>query len=217
MSPLTLFYSPGACSLAVHIALREAGIAFTTHRVLLSAGEQFHAAFLSVNPKARVPALRRSEDDQVLTEGMAILDWIVRVAPDAGLLPADPWLRARAMEQLAWLNGTVHGEMFASIFRPGRFVADATLQPALKETGLERLRTAFAELDTRLAGRDWLVGDTFSLPDAYLFVLYRWGKRVQLPMGTDYPHVRALVQRLRTRPTVQAALAEEGLDPAEFD
>jgi glutathione S-transferase len=215
MSALTLFYSPGACSLAVHIALREAGADFTAHRVVLANGEQFKPEFLAVNPKARVPALRRA--DEVLTEGVAIMDWIVRTWPSAPLLPDDPWLRARAMETLVWLNGTMHGEMFASIFRPGRFVADPALQPALKDTGLDKLRKAFSELDQRLAGRDWLVGERFSLPDAYLFVLYRWGKRVQLPMATDYPNVRALAQRVLARPAVMAALAEEGLTAVDYD
>lgn len=215
MSALTLFYSPGACSLAVHIALREAGAEFALHRVVLAEGAQFKPEFLAINPKARVPALRRG--DVVLTEGLAILDWVVRSWPAATLLPDDPWQRARAMEALVWLNGTVHGEMFASIFRPGRFVADPAVQPALKDTGMGRLRQTFAELDQRLTGREWLIGERFSLPDAYLFVLYRWGKRVQLPMASDYPQVRALVQRVLARPAVQAALAAEGLTAADYD
>lgn len=217
MSSLTLFYSPGACSLATHIALREAGAEFATHRVVLANGDQFKPEFIAVNPKARVPALRHNGSGEVLTEGIAIMDWIVRTWPGAALLPSDPWQRARAMETLVWLSGTVHGEMFASIFRPARFVADTAVQPLLKDNGLERLRKAFGDLDARLAGRGWLVGDAFSLPDAYLFVLYRWGKRVQLPMATEWPNVRALVHRVRSRPSVQAALAEEGLDPVEYD
>ena len=157
MALLTLFYSPGACSLVPHIALREAGADFTTHRVLLANGDQLRPDFLAVNPKARVPALRRNDNGEVLTEGVAILDWIVRTWPGAPLLPTDPWQRAKAMEALVWLSGTVHGEMFASIFRPARFVADTAIQPLLRDNGLTRLRQSFGDLDARLTGRDWLV------------------------------------------------------------
>lgn len=211
---LTLYYSPGACSLAPHIALEESGLAFRTERVLLVKGEHLRPEFTELNPKTRVPVLVR--EGEVLTEAVAILLWIAEAAPAARLLPAEAWRRAQAYEWLAWLNNTVHAEYFASVFRPGRFLPDAALHPPLKAHGLDKITAAFAQIDQRLAGREHPLDSGFSLVDCYLFVLYRWGKRVGLPMHESYVHHAALVERLLDRPAVQRALVTEGLEPAEF-
>jgi len=120
---LTLYYSPGACSMASHIALEETGAAYTPQPVLIPKGEHQSPEYLkTVNPRGKVPALKT--DDGILTENVAILTYLARTFPDAKLLPIDPLGTARALSHMAYLSNTVH-PAFTHIMRPGRFAAAA--------------------------------------------------------------------------------------------
>lgn len=210
---LTLFYSPRACSLACHIALEEAGLPFEAQPVRIRAGEHRQDAYLRINPKGKIPALRVGEE--VLTEAHAILTYIAGQAPAARLLPPDGTLaRARAHEWMNHLSSTVH-IAFRPLFRPGALIDDASLHERLKAFGLPVLRQTLAAVDERLRGRAYALGDDYSVCDPYLLVFWIWGQREDVaPFMAPMPHYRALAERVLARPATGRALAREGLDSA---
>src|SRR6059058_2824442 len=127
---LTLYYAPGACSMASHLALEETGVPYETQVVALAQGEQTKPEYLNgVNPRGKVPALKT--DDGILTENVAILTYLARSFPDAKLLPTDPLGTARALSHMAYLSNTVH-PAFTHIMRPGRFATDESAHENLK-------------------------------------------------------------------------------------
>src|SRR4029079_7924275 len=135
--PMTkLYYGPGACSLASHIALEEAGIPYETERLILANGDQRKPEYLKINPRGRVPTL--VVDDKVLTENMAILTYVGGGYPQAGLWPRTTWDQATAVSHLAWFADTVH-PAYGHIFRPERYVDGEDHQQAVKAKG----RTVF--------------------------------------------------------------------------
>ena len=137
-----LYYSPGACSLAVHIALEEIGAPFERREVSVARGETTQPDYLAVNPKARVPALAIAGESRVLTELPAILTFLARQHPEANLLPSSNALdEARCHEWLAWLAGWVHGVGYGELWRPLRFVSD----PSLSEAHRARFKTCHPE------------------------------------------------------------------------
>ncbi|WP_207476284.1 glutathione S-transferase family protein [Arenibaculum pallidiluteum] len=208
---LTLFYASGACSLAPHIALEEAGARYEATPVALSKGEQRSEAYLAINPRGRVPALRIGSD--VLVENPAILHYIARSYPDAGLIPAgDALAEARCISIMSWLASTVH-VAYAHIFRPERYAADETAHPAIKETGRAAFLNHLQEIERMLTGREWALGERYSVCDPYMFVFYRWGRRIELPMG-ELAAYTAHKDRMLQRPAVRRTLEAEGLDIA---
>lgn len=208
---LTLFYSPGACSLAPHIVLEEVGLPFTLKRVMLAEGQQHSPEFRAINPRGRVPALQL-EDGQILTEQLAISSYVASLYPAAGLVPADPLLAARCLEWLSWLSGTVHGNAFASIFRPARFSDDSDAQAKIATFGRGQVKMLGGEIEQRLTGRQWAIGDHYSIVDPFLLTLYRWGLRIELEMRELFPQWTAHAERILQRPAVQRALAAEGIN-----
>src|SRR5438874_10295122 len=130
MAMLTLYYAPGACSMASHIAIEETGAPYKTKLVNLARGEQTKPEYQnSVNPRGKVPALRT--DDGVLTENVAILTYLARTFPDAKLLPTDPIGLARCLSHMAYLSNALH-PTFARIVRPERIAPDPAAQEAVK-------------------------------------------------------------------------------------
>lgn len=200
---MQLYYSPGACSLASHIALREAGVAFEAIKVegrgkKTANGEDY----LSVTAKGYVPALRL-DDGQVLTEGTAILPYVADRNPAAGLAPAAGTLdRYRMHEWLGYINSEVH-KGFGVFFTPG-----ATDEA--KATGKLNLAKKFAFIQQELEGHDYLLGNTFSVADAYLFTVLGWTRIVGIDLG-EWPALTAYHARIAARPAVQAAMKAEGL------
>jgi glutathione S-transferase len=150
---LTLFYSPGACSMASHIGLEESGAAFELKPVALAKGEQQTPDYLKVNPRGKVPALRL-EDGSVLTENTAILSYLGLRFPEKGLLPKENDARARCISMMAWLSNSVH-PAFTHIFRPERFSADPGAHPSIKEMGKKTFWAALQEIDGIVAGSAW--------------------------------------------------------------
>lgn len=209
---LTIYYSPGACSLASHILLEETGVSFETRRVTIANGEHRTGEYLAINPRARVPAL--DVGGTVITENVAILHYVAGLTDGAGTLPADPLQRARVNELLLFFASSVH-VAFAQFWRPERFTSDATLHPAIVEGGRVALADRFREIESLIEGREWLVGERFTPADLYLFVFWRWGIRIGMPMDA-FPSWRGHMLSLLERPAVMRVLAREGLDPSEF-
>lgn len=206
---LRLFYSPGSCSLSAHIQLREVGVDFALEKVDLKAGEQNSATFLRLNPSGRVPVVVKG--DVVVTELSAISWYISAQAPERSLYPAHPLAMTRVMEWMSWLSGEVHGYGFAAYWRPERFITDEAHHPALKARGRSRIEESFSRIERSLVG-PWAIGEAFTPVDPYLFVLYRWGTRIQLPMRSRHPRWHAHTQAMLARPSVQAAMVAEGIE-----
>jgi glutathione S-transferase len=212
----TFYYSPGACSLGPHIVLEEVGAPY--ERQVVKAGVATQTAeWKAVNPKGRIPALSPVRGSaggapDLLTEANAIMIYIARTYPEAGLIPSDPVGEARMVEWLNYLAAGVHSSIYGSIRRTGRFVEDEALFPPIQEKGRKSLREAFAYIEGLLAdGRDWAVPGGYSLADIYLLVFYYFGRAPLFDMRTEFPAWAALVDKVAARPAVKRILAVEEL------
>lgn len=200
---MKLFYSPGACSLSPHIALREAGLPFelvlaSPKTKQLADGSDYRA----INPKGQVPALLL-DDGQLLTEGAVIVQYIAdQVAPSELLPPAGTMARYRVLEWLNYITTELH-KSFGPLFNP-TFPAEG--KPFFQNALLQRL----AWVDSQLASTPYLTGDAFTVADGYLFVVTNWTKFVGLDIS-NLPNLGAFMGRVAARPAVQAALRAEGL------
>ena len=200
---MKLYYSPGACSLASNIALREAGIEFELVKVegrgqKTAGGEDY----FKVTPKGYVPALRL-DDGSVLTEGTAILPYIGDLKPGSGLVPAAGTMpRYRLHEWLGYINSEVH-KSFSPFFAPGT----TDEQKAAAKTNLGK---RFDFLQSELGEKHFLLGDHFTVADAYLFTVLGWCAYVGIDLGS-WSALKAYHGRIAARPAVQAALKAEGL------
>lgn len=218
MSVPRLFYGPGACSLAAHIAMEEAGAAFEPVRVALKAGEQRTPEYRQINAKGRVPAL--VVGDWVLTEVPAILRYIARTHPDARLWPEEPRADARCAEWLAWLSSGAH-VAYAHISRAERYASTPGARTEVIERGIDTCREIWKAIDAKLGAGPWAVGDAYSVADPYLLTIWTWGRvptsptHDDPPLGLDaerdLPNWTALARRAAARPAVQRALEREGL------
>ena len=200
---MKLYYLPGACSLASHIALREAGLPFELVKVegretKTAAGEDY----AKVTPKGYVPALRL-DDGSVLTEGTAIMPFIADRNPGAQLAPAAGTIeRYRLHEWLGYINSEIH-KSFGPFFVPG---ATDAQKAAATQVLARRLGFAQAALDKQ----PFLMGERFTVADAYLFTVLGWCGYVGIDLG-QWPALKAYHARIAARPAVQAAMKAEGL------
>lgn len=211
MTKLTLFVSPRACSLACHIALEESGLPYEIRVTRIRNGEHQTEEYLRVNPWGKIPALRI--DNEVLTEAHAILSYIGDTAPaEKQLLPrGNPLLRAWAHEWMNFLSGTVH-IAFRPLFRPQYLIEDPSRFEELKKTGIPILRKTLLEVDSRLAGKTWALGDGYSVADPYLLVFWIWSQRDDVvEHAPDLPNWRAHAERMFEREATWAALDREGV------
>lgn len=207
MPDLKLFYAPGACSLAPHIALEEAGQPFIPVRVDTKGGEHRQPGFLRINPKARVPAL--AIDDWVLTENPAILQFIARSYPDAALWPDQPRDQARAAEWLAWIASTVH-VAYAHVRRAERYAASEAALQDVRDTGRAASLTLWRDVETKLDAGSWAMGEQYTVVDPYLLVFWQWGAGPVLGFDMDqFPRWTTHTQRMLQRPAVQRSLERE--------
>lgn len=213
-----LYYSPGACSLAVHIVLEEIGEPYETEiRSAKNSEGTATADYLALNPKGRVPSLTgvaggAGGAPNLLTEAVAILLFLVRSHPQAKLLPASPAGEARCLEWLSWISIDLHGIGYGQLWRPHRFVADTALYEAVKGRGLDNIRASYDHIEHILSdGRDWAVPGSYTIVDAYLTVFWLWGRRIGLDMETGWPHWARLMAKVLARPAVHRALQQEGL------
>lgn len=200
---MKLYYSPGACSLSPHIVARELGIALELEKVdtkakLTASGRNF----LQINPKGYVPALEL-DGGEVLTEGPAIVQYLADQKSPTGLAAANGTLaRSRLQEMLGYINSEIH-KTYSPLFKPDT--------PA--ETRAERkayLQRRYELIENLLARHSYLLGEEFTLADAYLFTVTRWAANVDLDLS-PFPKLRAFQQRVAARPAVIAAMQAEGL------
>jgi glutathione S-transferase len=200
---MKLYYSPGACSLSPHIVLHESGLPFTTALASTKTKKLADGTdYYTINPKGYVPLLEL-DDGQRLSEGPAIVQYIADQVPDKNLVPpAGTMARYRAMEWLNFITSELH-KGFSPLFNP----AMPEEAKALARTKLgERLKW----VDSQLEGKAYLMGDSFSVADAYLFTVAGWGKYVGVDIS-GLAHLGAFMARMAARPAVQAALKAEGL------
>ena len=200
---MKLYYAPAACSLSPHIVLREAGLPFELVKVStkthqLADGGDFYA----INSKGYVPVLEW-DDGERLTEGPAIVQWIADQAPASGLAPAAGTReRARLQEWLNFITSEIH-KGFTPLFMP-------TASDEMKAAAKAAVERRLAWVEQQLEGRDYLLGQQFSVADAYLFTVASWGQYVGIDVK-QWPRLAAYLGRVAARPAVQAALQAEGL------
>lgn len=200
---MKLYFSTGACSLSPRIVLMEAGLPFTAEKVDLKSKRTASGAdYLAVNSKGSVPALEL-DDGQVLTEGSAVVQYLADLKPDSGLAPrAGSFERYRLMEILNYLGTEVH-KGFSPLFKP-----DVTAEA--RQAAVDNLGKKFDWLAAQLAGRRYLLGEQFTVADAYLFTMLRWSGLLHLDLSR-WPVLTAYVARVAERPKVREALQAEGL------
>ena len=203
---MKLYFSPGACSIGIHVLLEEIGKPYETERVNLQQGEQYKPHYTTVNPKSKVPTLTR-DDGSVLTEFPAIAYWLAKTNPYANLLPDDIDQQARALELMDYAVATVHMQGFGRQFRPSGFTPNAADEETVKARGKDIAEKGFALLDKALAGKDYAAG-AFSIADPALFYVELWSKRVGMALPAN---CAAHLDRMLARPAVQRVLQQEGL------
>jgi len=205
---MKLMYSPGACSVGIHVLLEEIGKPYETQLVNLREGGQFKQEYTSVNPKSKVPALMR-DDGSVLTEYPAIAHWLARTNPDKKLVPEDVEAQTRMIEAMDYAIATVHMQGFSRMFRASNYTPNPEDEDKVKERGKEMVEKGFAVLDKALAGKDYVAG-SFSIADTALFYTEFWGaKRLNMKLP---PNCEAHLNRMLARPAVQRVLQQEGLN-----
>jgi len=199
---LTLFYAPGACSMAAHIVLEESGEKYESNRMDLAKGDQKTEAYLKIHPQGRVPALRL-DDGTPLTENTAILPYLGK---RFGLWPTESLAEARALSLVGFFAASVH-PAHAHIGRPERYALDESAFPTIKEAGRKAFHGYLRQIDGLLAGRQWFA-EQYSVLDPYGLVFYIWGVRRELPMG-ELTHYTAFKDRMLARPAVQRVVEDE--------
>lgn len=200
---MKLYYSPGVCSLSPHIILKESGLPHSLVKTDIRAKTvEGGGDFRAVNPLGYVPALEL-EDGTVLTEGPAILQYVADKVPDKKLAPAHGTLDRYKMS--SWLNfvSTELHKGFSPLFNPA-------MPEDAKKLAVDRLTQRFKHLEGHFASNDYLMGKSFSLPDAYAFTTLSWTKPLKLDLSA-YPNLLAYMKRIGERPAVQAAMRAEGL------
>ena len=200
---MQLYFSPGACSLASHITAREAGLPIDLRKADTKAKKVDDGSdYLAINSKGVVPALKL-DNGQVLTEGVAIMQYLADQKPDSGLVPKNGTLeRYRVQEWLNYITSEVH-KTFSPLWNP-------TADPAVKEYATSNLFKKFDWLNTQLAGKKYLTGDTFTVADAYLFTVVNWTNFLGIDLA-KWPALVEFQKRVAARPKVQEAMAAEGL------
>ncbi|MDY0881439.1 glutathione transferase GstA [Dongia soli] len=203
---MKLYYSPGTCSFAAHIIAHELDLDLDLEKVdLKSKITAGGADYSAINPKGYVPAL---EIDQgiLLTEGPAVLQYLAAQRPERNLLPAEGRIeRYRVLEWLGFINSELH-KSFTPLWH-------AESASATKDTAREILARRFRYLDHHLSTHRYLLGNAFTLPDAYCFTVVNWSNYLALDLA-PYPNLQRYMNEIETRPAVEAAMAAEGLKKA---
>jgi glutathione S-transferase len=200
---MKLYYAPGACSLASHIALEEAGLPFEIDKLnsttkKTESGEDF----MQINPKGYVPAIRL-DDGSILTEGAVILQYIADQNPGSGLAPKPGSMeRYRLQEWLTFIGTEVH-KTFSPLF-------SKAVSEEVKNSAFNLLTKRLSYVETQLTNKPYLMGDAFTVADAYLFVVLSWSSHVSFDLGS-FARIREYMARIAARSSVQAAMLEEGL------
>ena len=198
---MKLYMSPGACSLCPHIALREAGATFDLVKVnLMEKKLPDGSDYLAVSPKGQVPVLEL-DDGTKLTENAAIVQYIADSHPDAGLAPANGTAaRYTLQEWLSFVGSELHKNL------PPLFIP--RYPPEYKPMARATLERKFANLEAPLADKQYLMGDDFTVADAYCFAIVNWHKKAEIDLA-PWPNLKSYMARVEARPKVQEALEVE--------
>jgi len=200
---MKLYYTTGACSLSPHIVLLEAGLPYTLERIDFATKKTPAGIdYFTINSKGTVPALQL-DDGRLLTEGPAIVQYLADQKPDSGLAPrAGTFERYQLMEILNYITSEVH-KGFSPLFNP-KISAD------WRASAQANLEKKFDWLSGFLKDKTFLMGNAFTVADAYLFTVLSWTRPLKIDLGR-WPVLNAYQQRIAPRPTVQRALKESGL------
>ncbi len=199
---MKLYYSPGACSMAPHIVLQEAGMKHAAEAVNLKTHQVGGSDYYKINPKGSVPALEL-DNGQLLTENAVVIQYICDQTQEAGLLPKAGTLeRYRAMEWLNFIATELH-KGFGPLWNPNTL-------PEARQQAVENLGKKFDFLAKHFKTNSFLMGQQFSAPDAYLFTVLNWTNFHKIDMG-KWPELKSYMERVGSRPAVQSTLKAEGL------
>jgi len=194
---ITLYHAPGSCSLAVKAALALTNLEHEVKIINAQAGEQFAAEFVKINPLSKVPAL--IVDEEIITEGAAIIQYISEVAPEAKLLPTFGSIeRAQALKWMMFVYSNVHPH-FARLFAPARYGND---EADIKEKAENSLHDLFAVINNQLADNNYIAGSTLTIADLYLGVVIHWQMIMKDSLTGKFTHVESYLQRLLAHPVI---------------
>jgi glutathione S-transferase len=198
---MKLFYAPGACSLAPHIVIREAGLDVELDKVSFGAERRTADGrnFYDINPQGAVPALEL-DSGEVLTEAQVLIQYLASLAPAKNLAPQDGMTRWRLLETLNFIATELHKGTSPLFKKP---------TPETRETAVKNLVNRFGLLDGKLGDKPYLLGD-FTIADAYAFVMLRWARAFEIDLSS-LPRLQSYYQRVQQRSAVQQTLQEEGL------
>jgi glutathione S-transferase len=219
MPKLTLYRGNGACSLVPHALLRH--FKFPFNAVLLKGGPDgpeaadgsfTNAQYRSIHPRGYVPAL--TVDDEAITEMPAILTFIASLIPNEKLLGVTPLQRAKVLEWLVVLSGTLHGIGYGAVLRPNRFSDDTAHHDAIQAKGARVVRECFQRIDDQLKGREFMVGQALTVVDFNIYVFARWAPKADIDVKTEYTHYFEHLQRTEKLDGVREAVEAEGLELA---
>ncbi len=202
---LKLYYSPGACALASHIAFEEAGADYESVKIDLKAGEQKAPDYLAINPAGVTPAL--VTDEGVLTENAVIMSWIADLHPDRNLVPADAFQRARMDAFNGWAAASLHPVLSRLMFSRPPLEGDA------RDAALKAVKDKLALAEQHLLKGPFVMGDQYTVADGYLSVFTRWSRQARILDGDAYPKLNTHLDAVQARPAVQRALKAQGIDP----
>lgn len=204
---LKLYYAPGTVSIAVAIALEEAGLAHEAVKLDFRAAEQTKPGYLALNPKGRVPALGLA-DGTILTETGALLDYIAATAPDAALMPADALDAAHVRAVMYYLASTMH-VAHAHKMRGTRWADRPESHADMTAKVPQTMAACAAYVEENALMCDFVAGDSLSLADPYLYIVCNWLEGDGVPLA-NYPQIAAFMQRMAERPSVKA-MRERGM------
>ncbi len=198
---MKLYYAPGACSLAPHIILREAGLDVALDRIAWAPQRVTEGGvdYYTINPQGAVPALE-AENGEILTEAQVLMQYLASLAPSKALFPTEGFAKWRGLETLNFIATELHKGTSPLFKKPNDEARDATHKLLQNRWGL------FAQ---KLGDKDYVLGE-FSIADAYAFTVLRWAKGFNVDLSA-YPKLEVWFQRVQARPGVQLALTEEGL------
>jgi len=198
---MKLYYSPSACSLASHIVAKELGVPIELVKLDVPTKRTEHGEdYFAINPKGLVPALRLG-DGTVLTEGPTVLQYLADLKPDAQLAPVNGGMaRYRLQEMLGYINSELH-QSYMPLFNPA-------CSDEVRSARMAYLHKHYGLIEAALGRTPYLLGDRFTVADAYLFVVTRWAEFVKLDLSA-FPKLLAFQARIAARPAVQAAMHRE--------
>ncbi|MFN3536020.1 MAG: glutathione S-transferase family protein [Brevundimonas sp.] len=202
---LKLYYSPGACALASHIAFEEAGADYEAVKIDLKKGEQKTPEYLKVNPAGVTPAL--ATDQGVLTENAVIMPWIADRHSEKNLVPTDAFERAKMDAFNGWAGSSLHPALSRLMFSRPPLEGDA------KDAALKIVKDKLSLAEQHLLKGPFVMGDQYTVADGYLSVFTRWCRQAGILDGEAYPKLNAHLDTVQARPAVQRALKAQGIEP----